>query len=213
MTMMDFFTHCWKNGRLNRAMAVAFAACLTFHVALSHAQIPGDAPQLKVEREGDEIWISAQVQFELPSAVEDALQKGVPLFFVAEVDILRERWYWVDKKVVAAQRHLRLAYQPLTRRWRLTLTSGMEKGGGLGLALNQYYEALPQALAIIKRISRWQIVDIADLDPAGKYRVELRFRLDLAQLPLPFQIGTLGQSDWDVSQVLRAPLSLKDMGK
>lgn len=194
-------------------MAAAFAACLAFHVALSHAQTPGDAPQLKVEREGDEIWISAQVQFELPSAVEDALQKGVPLFFVAEVDVLRERWYWVDKKVVAAQRHLRLAYQPLTRRWRLTLTSGMEKGAGLGLALNQYYETLPQALAIIKRISRWQIVDITDLDPANKYRVEFRFKLDLAQLPLPFQIGTLGQSDWDVSQVLGAPLRLKDMGK
>jgi Domain of unknown function (DUF4390) len=210
---MDFFTHCWKSGGLNRAMAAAFAACLAFHVALSHAQTPGDAPQLKVEREGDEIWISAQVQFELPSAVEDALQKGVPLFFVAEVDVLRERWYWVDKKVVAAQRHLRLAYQPLTRRWRLTLTSGMEKGAGLGLALNQYYETLPQALAIIKRISRWQIVDITDLDPANKYRVEFRFKLDLAQLPLPFQIGTLGQSDWDVSQVLGAPLRLKDMGK
>jgi hypothetical protein len=194
-------------------MAAAFAACLAFHVALSHAQTPDSTPQLKVEREGDEIWISAQVQFELPSAVEDALQKGVPLFFVAEVDILRERWYWADKKVVAAQRHLRLAYQPLTRRWRLTLTSGIEKGAGLGLALNQYYETLPQALAIIKRISRWQIVDIADLDPTGKYRVEFRFRLDLAQLPLPFQIGTLGQSDWDVSQVLGAPLSLKDRGK
>ena len=194
-------------------MAAAFAACLAFYVVPSQAQIPGDTPQLKVEREGNEIWISAQVQFELPSAVEDALQKGVPLFFVAEVDILRERWYWADKNVVAAQRHLRLAYQPLTRRWRLTLTSGIEKGAGLGLALNQYYETLPQALAIIKRISRWQIVDIADLDPTGKYRVEFRFRLDLAQLPLPFQIGTLGQSDWDVSQVLGAPLSLKDRGK
>ncbi len=195
-------------------MASVFVACLSLSAALSHAQISGDAPQLKVERQDDEILVSAQVQFELPAPVEDALQKGVPLFFVVEADILQERWYWADKKVIGVERHLRLAFQPLTRRWRLTVTSGVAKGGGsLGLALNQYFETLPQALAVIKRISRWQIADIADLDPSTKYRVEFRFRLDLAQLPLPFQIGTLGQSDWDVSQVLGASLSLKDVGK
>lgn len=194
-------------------MVWAFAACWAWSTALSHAQTPTDAPLLKVERQDDEVWLSAQVQFELPSAVEDALQKGVPLFFVAEADILRERWYWADKKIVSAERHLRLAYQPLTRRWRLTVSSGVAKGSGSGLALNQYFETLPQALSVIKRISRWQIADVAELDPTFKYRVEFRFKLDVAQLPLPFQIGTLGQSDWDVSQVLAAPLSLKDVGK
>jgi hypothetical protein len=194
-------------------MVWAFAACWAWSTALSYAQTPTDAPLLKVERQDDEVWLSAQVQFELPSAVEDALQKGVPLFFVAEADILRERWYWADKKIVSAERHLRLAYQPLTRRWRLTVSSGVAKGSGSGLALNQYFETLPQALSVIKRISRWQIADVAELDPTFKYRVEFRFKLDVAQLPLPFQIGTLGQSDWDVSQVLAAPLSLKDVGK
>lgn len=210
---MDFFTHCFKKRWLDRAIGWAFVACLALSAALSHAQTPTEAPQLKVERQDDEVWVSAQVQFDLPPAVEDALQKGVPLFFVAEANILKERWYWADKKVVGAERHLRLAYQPLTRRWRLTVTSGVAKSSGLGLALNQYFDSLAQALAIIKRISRWQIAEVADLDPTAKYRVEFRFRLDVAQLPLPFQIGTLGQSDWDVSQVLGAPLSLKDISK
>ena len=34
---------------------------------------------------------------EIPSAVEDALLKGIPMVFLAEADILRERWYWYDK--------------------------------------------------------------------------------------------------------------------
>jgi hypothetical protein len=127
---------------------------------------------------------------------------------VAEADILRERWYWADKRVVGVERHLRLAYQPLTRRWRLTVTTGAAKGGALGLALNQYFNTLPEALAIIKRVSRWQIAEVSELDAAVKYRVEFRFKLDLAQLPLPFQIGTLGQSDWNVAQTLGVSLNL-----
>lgn len=191
----------------------AFVASVLFGALVVHGQIPGEGPLLKVERLDDEIWVSAQVQFELPSAVEDALQKGVPLYFVAEADILRERWYWLDKKIIGAERHLRLAYQPLTRRWRLTVTSGVAKGAGQGLALNQYFDTLSQALSSIKKISRWQIAEVAELDPALKYRVEFRFKLDLAQLPLPFQIGTMGQSDWVVSQVLVAPLSLIDTSR
>ena len=162
---------------------------------------------MRVERSEGDVLLSAQVQFELPAAVEDALQRGVPLFFVAEADILRERWYWSDKRLVSAERRLRLAYQPLTRRWRLTVTTGAPKGGALGLALNQYFDTLPEALAIIKRISRWPIAEASELDPATRYRVEFRFKLDLAQLPLPFQIGTLGQSDWNVAQTLNAPLN------
>jgi len=210
---MDSFTRYLKNGWLELLVWRVLAASLLFAAAMVHAQSTGEGPLLKVERLDDEIWLSAQVQFELPSAVEDALQKGLPLYFVAEADILRERWYWLDKKVIGAERHLRLAYQPLTRRWRLTVTSGVAKGTGLGLALNQYFDTLAQALTSIKKVSRWQIAEITDLDPTSKYRVEFRFKLDLAQLPLPFQIGTMGQSDWVVSQMLVAPLSLVDAAR
>lgn len=162
--------------------------------------------QLSVERSDDEIVLSAQVQFELPAAVEDALMKGMPLNFVSEAEILRERWYWYDKRVAQAERRLRLAYQPLTRRWRLTVTSGAAKGGALGLSLNQNFETLSQALSTIKRVSRWKIADTSGLDAASDYRVEYHFKLDLGQLPLPFQIGTLGQADWNVAVNLQTPL-------
>ena len=206
--MMDFISPYLKNGWLDPAFRWVVAFCLCAMAAVALAQTPSAGTGIKVERSESDVLLSAQVQLELPAAVEDALQKGVPLFFVAEADILRERWYWTDKRLVSAERHLRLAYQPLTRRWRLTVTTGAARGGALGLALNQYFDTLPEALAIIKRISRWQIAEVSELDPALKYRVEFRFKLDLAQLPLPFQIGTLGQSEWNVTQTLSAPLNL-----
>lgn len=206
--MMVFITHFFKSGWFKQATRWVCLCGLLLAVGLVQAQNAAEISQLRVDRLDDEILVSAQVQFELPSTVEDALQKGVPLFFVSEAEILRERWYWYDKRVGLAERHLRLAYQPLTRRWRLTVTSGAAKGSGLGLSLNQNFDTLSQALATIKRVSRWKIADATELDTSLKYRVEYRFKLDLSQLPLPFQIGTLGQADWDVTVTLQTPLSL-----
>ena len=153
----------------------------------------------KLERADDAILLSATVNFELSAAVEEALLKGVAMVFVAEADVLRERWYWTNKKVASTERHMRLAYQPLTRRWRLNVASGLITNAGLGLVLNQNFEALPDALAAVQRLSRWKIADVSDLDLEQRHLVEFRFRLDLSQLPRPFQIGMLGQTDWNIS--------------
>lgn len=209
---MDFFTRSSKKGWFDQVVKRSIAVVVLLLAGWVHAQTATEISQLDVERADDDILVTAQVQFELPPTVEDALQKGVPLYFVAEAEILRERWYWYDKKVASAERHLRLAYQPLTRRWRLTVTSGPPKSGNLGLSLNQNIDSLAQALSAIKRISRWKIADAADLDRSLTYKVEFRFRLDLSQLPLPFQIGALGQNDWNVGVSLDAPLSF-DMVK
>jgi len=174
----------------------------------SIAQNATEISQFRVERVDDQIVASSNIVFELPVAVEEALLKGVPLFFILEADLLRERWYWYDRQIASVKRHSRLAYQPLTRRWRLNVTAGAGREGGGGLALNQSFATLEQALSAIKRVSQWQIAEATDLAPGVKYKVEFRFRLDLSQLPLPFQIGTLGQSEWDLTAGVTAPLVL-----
>jgi len=205
---MDFITRYLKSRRPDRVGFRLLVCFLLLLAGLARAQGSGELSQIKVERVDEEILLSAQVQMELPQAVEDALLKGLPLFFVAEASVLRERWYWYDKKIATAERHLRLAYQPLTRRWRLTANSGAIKGGSLGLSLNQNFDSLTEALAIAKRVSRWKIAETADLDATTKYKVEFRYRLDLSQLPLPFQIGALGQNDWNVAVNLGTVLTL-----
>jgi hypothetical protein len=181
-------------------------ACALLACVVARAQVVTEISQFHLERSDDEWQLSAQLQFELPSLVEDALLKGIPMVFVSGADVLRERWYWSDKKVVSAERHMRLAYQPLTRRWRLNVGSGPASSNGVGLALNQSFDTLGQALSAIKRIAKWKVADAAELDPGTRYKLEFRFRLDLGQLPRPFQIGALGQSDWDISAAVLAPL-------
>jgi hypothetical protein len=207
--MMVSFTHCFKSAWANLPLRWVWCVFFLFVVGGVQAQSAAELTQFRVERIDEEILVSTQMQFDLPSAVEEALLKGIPMVFVTEADVLRERWYWSDKKVVSVQRQMRLAYQPLTRKWRLNINAGLGAVVPMGLALNQSLDTLAQALAAIKRVSRWRVADIGELDPAVKYKLEFRFRLDLAQLPRPFQIGTLGQSEWDISAVVAAPLTFE----
>ncbi|MBE7366784.1 DUF4390 domain-containing protein [Ramlibacter pallidus] len=155
-----------------------------------------EVTQMQVERTEEGVLLSATVRFELPHAVEDALAKGIPMFFVAEASIYRDRWYWYDKRVTTATRHMRLSYQPLTRRWRLQVSSGPV--GQSGLALGQSFDTREEALAAVQRLSRWRIAEPGEIDPASEHNVDFRFRLDVSQLPRPFQIGAVGQSEWNI---------------
>ena len=157
--------------------------------------------QAALQRTTEGLFLSARLTLNPSPAVEDALLKGVPLYFVWEAEVLRDRWYWTDKRVSSVVRTFRLAYQPLTRRWRLSQAHDGVTGAGaaaLQYALHQNFESLDEVLAVVGRVSSWVIADVARLDDGAQHRVEWRFSLDLSLLPRPFQIGMANQSDWNI---------------
>ena len=177
----------------------AYVVC-AFLLLWSQASRATELTQFNVERGEDGVYLSAIVQFDLPPVVEDALMKGIPMYFVAEADTYLIRWYWVDKRVAIATRTIRLAYHPLMRRWRVNIVSGLiNNSAGLRATLNQNYDTLPEALSAVQRLSRWRIADNTETETDAAHRLEFRFSLDLSQLPRPFQIGVAGQKDWMIS--------------
>lgn len=225
MNTTVFITRCLKNAAFSRprgslngstsrglfGVLLGLCLCLSpFWVQGQGAAPTTEITQLRVERADDGIHLSALVRFELAPVVQDALLKGIPMFFVVEADIYRERWYWTDPRVASAARTIRLAYQPLTRRWRVNIASGLiTNSAGLRAALNQNYDTLDEALSTIHRVARWKIADSADLDPGGAHLLDFNFRLDLSQLPRPFQIGMAGQSEWSISAQFKDRLKLE----
>jgi len=166
--------------------------------------------QLALQRTADGLYLNARLGLAPHGAVQDALLKGVPLYFVWEATVLRERWYWTDRRVAVQRRVLRLAYQPLTRLWRVSLSTdngGGTGGAGLQYALHQNHDTLEEALAAIGRVSRWRLADAAQLEAGADHRVAFDFRLDLTLLPRPFQIGLGSQAEWSMqlSQDLAVP--------
>jgi hypothetical protein len=122
------------------------------------------------------------------------LQRGVPVYFVAQVELRRNRWYWRDERVARVSRSWRVAYQPITGTWRV----------GLG-GLNQTHASMQEALTAASRSAAWRLADLAQLDPDSRYSIVFSYHLDTAQLPGPLQFGLVGQSDWvlSVDRVLR----------
>ncbi len=215
MNTTAFITHCLKNSLLDAlgllwrrrrpeladlVRSVLRLAVLAFAAMALAASAQSTSPEIKalrVERDSDGLYLWASLRFELPPAVEEALLKGIPMVFIAEADIYRDRWYWYDKQIRQASRSIRVAYQPLTRRWRLTVTQGSAAANGV--ALGQSFDSLPETMAAAQRITRWKIAEIADIDPEGRHSIDFHYRLDLTQLPRPFQIGAAGQSEWSIS--------------
>lgn len=187
-------------------MLVAGLVCMRPVHALGLAQAasaaagPAHLSQLRTERTDEGLFVTAAIHFELPPVVEDALLKGIPLFFLIEADVYRERWYWTDARVSGASRTVRLAFQPLTRRWRVNIGTGSgSAAGGLRATLNQNYDSLEEALSAVQRVARWKVAEAGELKSGADHRLEFSFRLDLSQLPRPFQIGMVGQRDWTIA--------------
>ncbi len=179
-------------GRLLRAMLrwllvlLAFSTLLTGSAAQA-AEITVNQASIEASDEGYRLSVS--YDFDLNRGLEDALSRGVPLYFTTEVQLTRRRWYWFDETSVSSTRTLRLSYNVLTRQYH-TAISGQ---------LQQSFTNLDDALTLIRRPPRWIIADNNTLKAGETYHVGLRMRLDVALLPKPFQVNALNNSDWRLS--------------
>jgi Domain of unknown function (DUF4390) len=207
---MAFITHCWKNiPRLETRLISAFECvrrwlpaliatmCLLW-VGVVQAETTVELQDLKIERQDAGLYMSADLRFELPVALNEALQKGITLYFLTEVEINQERWYFYNQRVAKTERHVRLFYQPLTRRWRVNVAPQPFNTSGLGMILGQSYDSAEDAMSAVRRIVQWRIAETADYKPDAKQTVSINFKLDLKQLPRPMQIGALGHNDWNI---------------
>lgn len=152
------------------------------------AEIQVSNPRLEV---GDDGYVlSADFRFELKPRLEEAVARGVVLYFVVDYELTRERWYWLDQTVAAGSLTYSLSYHALTRQYRLST-------GGL----HQSFATLDEALAVLSRLRNWPVIDKADtaVRPGETYQAALRLRLDVTQLPRPFQITALGNKDWTLA--------------
>jgi len=151
------------------------------------AEIDISNPQISA---GDDGYVlSADFRLELNPRLEEAVTRGVVLYFVADFELTRARWYWLDEKLASRSQTYRLSYHALTRQYRLST-------GGL----HQSFPSLSEATQVLSRLRNWTVVDKNEkaVRPGDAYEASLRMRLDVTQLPRPFQISALGNKDWSL---------------
>lgn len=184
-----------------RALLLLCAVLVVQFVVAHPARAQGvELATLQASKSDGALNLDFAARVNLPRAVEDALQRGVPIYFVAEAQLFRNRWYWRDERVARVSRSWRVAFQPLTNAWRVSL-------GGL----NQSFPSMAEALTAVSRSASWRLVELSQLDFDKSFYLEFSYRLDTSQLPGPMQFGLGGlggPGDWAVgaSRTLRVEL-------
>lgn len=158
--------------------------------ALANDRIDVSHAQLTLVVDGGEpgVTLDADFDFELPYVLEDAVNRGIALYFVIDFELYRERWYWFDRQLAQRTLTYRLTYSALTRQYRLAR-------GSLALP----FDTLGEALATMRRVRGWKVLERGTLRADENYRAQLRMRLDTSQLPKPFQINALTDRDWTLA--------------
>jgi len=131
--------------------------------------------------------LDADIEIALTPTLEDILTKGVPLNFLLELELIRPRWYWLNDRVVSLTQQYKLSYNPLTRQYRISIGT-----------FYQNFAALSDAVRFLGRLRNAPVADKSGLQSGQTYQGAVRMRLDVSQLPKPFQITALGSRDWNI---------------
>lgn len=192
---MDFISRCCKS--ISAVVTFIALAARTRHGCIlwlaAAMLLAGAARGNGIEVRGasvlaadDGYVLQAQFEVRLTPVLDDALHKGVPLYFVLDFEMIRSRWYWTNEKIGTLQQQQRLSYNTLTRQYRVAAG-----------ALYQNFSTLKEALDTLSRVRRKLEVEAGALRKDTTYAAALRLRLDPAQLPKPFQLQT--GRNWDIN--------------
>ena len=142
-------------------------------------------PQLVLE--DGEYVASADFNINFNPRLEEAVNKGVVLYFSAEFELSKSRWYWFDEQILRRSKTYQLYYHALTRQYRVST-------GGL----HQSFQTLEEALRVMSRLRHWVVAEQGEIRVAQTGMAGLRLRLDLTQMPKTFQVSALSNKDWNL---------------
>lgn len=148
--------------------------------------------EARLEQVDEGVALNADFAFDFNARLEQAVTNGVPLYFVVEFELTQPRWYWFDEKTAIRRRQTRLSYHALSRHFRLST----------GL-LQQNYASLGEALAVLRRVRNWVVLDRGTPLSDSNYQAAVRMRLDLSLLPKPFQVNALTSREWHLESEWR----------
>jgi hypothetical protein len=137
----------------------------------------------------DDGWnLEAAFDVQFNPRLEEAVNRGVALYFVIEFELSRPRWYWFDEKPVVLSQTYKISYSPLLRQYRFTIGN-----------VSQNFTRFEEVTRVLSRLRGWHVADKGALKKDQVYQAAVRMRLDTAQLPKPFQLNAIASREWTLA--------------
>jgi len=171
---------------LRRELVLAVFAALALVPAAQAEGIAVKSAALEAADDGLQLDADFDVQFS--PRLEEAVNRGVALYFVVEFELSRPRWYWFDQKPVQYTQTYKITYTPLLRQYRLSVGS-----------VYQNFTRFEEVTRVLSRLRGLHVADRLALKPDVTYQAAVRMRLDTSQLPKPFQMNAIASRDWTLT--------------
>ncbi|MCA1979673.1 MAG: DUF4390 domain-containing protein [Thiobacillus sp.] len=188
--MMVSSTRCWPSpAEFRRWLALLLLALGLACAGAARAADASAVRQATIVATPQGYLLKADVDVALNRTLADALERGIHLYFVLELEIDRPRgWWWFDENIAEPVRKMHLYYHLLLRRY-------VVENGYTTRTVN----TLPEALALLGRVEDWQVLERGALKPGQRYDARLRLRLDTSQLPKPLSISAVSGDKWELA--------------
>ena len=141
--------------------------------------------------------LTTEFTIDLGRRLDDVVTHGIPLYFDFEAVLERPRKYWSNEHIATLNLTYRLSYHGLTRQYRVSrVAQGAQAGSS---SLYQSFNTLNEALRVLSRVHALPLVTRQAITPGETYIARVRLSLDHGQLPKPFQIDAITDSDWRIN--------------
>ena len=133
--------------------------------------------------------LDARLQLVLSSEALDALNNAVPLTIELQVQVIRQRRFYMDALDAELAVRFELEYRPLSQRYIVrNLNSGDQDS----------FATLYSALNNLGRVQALPVVDDSLLTPGRNYRVRIRAMLQTEQYAAPLRLLFFWRSEWQL---------------
>ena len=133
--------------------------------------------------------LDSRVKLRFSDEAQKALQSGIPLIILLDIEVEKERWWW-NKNIATLQQGYLLLYHALTEKYIVNhLNSGAQHD----------YTSLGATLSALERIRDLPLIDSSLLIKGDEYQARLRVRLDIESLPAPMRPLAYISSDWQLA--------------
>lgn len=178
--------------------SVSHKAFLLYVVALIWLlPVPVDADEVAVAvkraeltARGDRYVLSADIDYQLSPRAKEALQNGVPLFWVVQVKVWQQRDYLWDKRLVYREVRYRIQYHALLNMYRVRNESSGEVDN---------FSSLSAALDLMSTVRDIPVIDQGDLVADERYLAGVKVSFDRDALPLPLRPAAYVNPQWYLS--------------
>ena len=136
--------------------------------------------------------LDADISFVFSEVTLEAIDNGIPVTIILEMQVLRERglvWdnLWWDEKIARLEAKLRIETRPLSKTY---LVRNLNSGE------TQVFGSFRELVVGLGNIRNFPLLDEYLLGDEGRYYLRLRALLDIESLPSPMRPWAYLSSPW-----------------